>query len=120
MANQGCYVWQCVNGYFEDIKNYFYWRPNRLFLYFYPSSKQGGKVTVATYYTPNEYFVKNFTNRVPYSVIDDFILFTYKHNLLDYTIEYRLRIDSNNGNIRLVRSDGQIYVQSLIDISDPL
>ena len=124
VANQGRYVWECVNGNFHVESKNFRYKPNRLFLYFYPSSKHEGKVTVATYYPFNACgigwdFVVQFTNRVSYSVVDNHILFTYSYWQLKYTIEYRLRIENDNGKIRLVRSDGQTYVQSKIDVRDP-
>lgn len=119
IASQNLYVWQCKNGYFVDRSRYFYWRPNRLFLYFYPSSKKGGSVTVATWYN-EDFFVATFTGKVSYIVADDCIFFTYRKNGVDGTTEYRLNIENDGDRVKLIRSDGQIYNQTTIDIKDPL
>lgn len=117
IANQNRYVWQCKNGLFEDVRLSFYWRPNRLFLYFYPTSKNGGNVTVATWYN-EDFFVEPFTDETSYIISDDCIFFTYRH--VQINVEYRLRIEKDGDGIRLVRSDGQTYTQAVIDIKDPL
>ncbi len=117
IANQNRYVWQCKNGKFEDVRLSFYWRPNRLFLYFYPTSKNGGNVTVATWYN-EDFFVEPFTDETSYIISDDCIFFTYRH--VQINVEYRLRIEKDGDGIRLVRSDGQTYTQAVIDIKDPL
>lgn len=83
LANQKQHKWianSILRGmetdYDDDRRGYF---PYKVFLFFYPSSKTSGLVTVI-YFTDNyKEYSTSFMCRVPYIIQDDIIIFTAKY-----------------------------------------
>ena len=101
IAQEGDYVWE---GRFLGID---FGRDEKTILYFYPSSKGGGRVTYLNVSKDNTGVYSGFSGTGIYTATDDFLSFTVRgvsgYGALEWTWNLNFTIEKDGNSIKLVR-----------------
>lgn len=109
-----CWVGQ---GFFEGADTYGFgeYRNHKVYLFFYPQDKNSGEVLVKDWYDPRQYFTTRQA-KVKYRFVNENTI-TFQFRMSWYAsgefsdISFTLTVINDGDNIKLLRYDGNEYVQ---------
>ena len=118
------YCWACP-GVPEGAEWNDSWPNRKVYLFFYPHDKNGGDVSVGEWYEPEGFFTARSV-KVKYRFVNEnTITFQYdsrwrvmgeRHS---HEVSFTLTVINDGDNIKLLRYDGQEYVQQKRTLNDP-
>lgn len=118
------YCWVCT-GFIEGADPYMhceYYRNRKVYLYFYPHDKNSGDVLVKEWYNPEEHFTFRKA-KVKYRFVNENTI-TFQFRLKwflggeIYDVSYTLTVINEGDNIKLLRYDGQEYIQQRVETKE--